>query len=297
MLKETVCCLIVTYNIGSDFYKCYDAIKGQVDEVVIIDNGSEQETIQVLKNIQKDEDVHVIYNSTNLGISVALNLGVKYAKNKGYEWVLTMDNDSEATEDMVNAMLNIYDNLNESEQEKVVSLFPCYVEKGFNIEDALNRKSELHNPKFNYIKEEITSGNLVKTFVFDKIGYFNESLFIDYVDHEFCLKLLKNEYKLVQVEGAILLHSLGSSVKRKTLFGEISYTNHSAIRRYYITRNRLYIWNKYKDIDEEFIKMDKSASVKEFVKILIYEEHKIEKIKMMIKGIKDYKSDVFGKLK
>lgn len=297
MPKDTVCCLIVTYNIGCQFYDCYNAIKGQVNEVVIIDNGSEQETIQVLKDVEKLENVHIIYNPTNLGISVALNQGVRYAKDKCYEWILTMDNDSEATEDMVKLMLDIYDNLNEIEKEKVVSLFPSYLEKGFNLEGALNEKSDLNNCKFNYVKQEITSGNLVKAFVFDKIGNFNEKLFIDYVDHEFCLRLLENEYKLIKLEGAILLHSLGSSVERKTLLGSISYTNHSAIRRYYITRNRLYIWKNYKDIDREFIKMDKSASVKEFVKILIYEEHRVEKIRMIIKGIKDYKNNIFGKIK
>lgn len=40
-----ICAIIVTYNTGNNLYDCFNAIKNQVQEVIIVDNGSNCETI------------------------------------------------------------------------------------------------------------------------------------------------------------------------------------------------------------------------------------------------------------
>ena len=46
-----------------------------------------------------------VFNSENLGIAKALNQGIEIAIKEKFEWVITMDNDSIATENMIDNML------------------------------------------------------------------------------------------------------------------------------------------------------------------------------------------------
>ena len=92
-------------------------------------------------------------------------------------------------------------------------------------------------------------------------------------------------------------HSLGESQSVKSIFGKFNTSNHSALRRYYMTRNRFYIWEKYKDLNSFTLNRDKKLFKKEFIKIILGEKDKVNKIKMVFKGYKDYKKGIRGKLK
>ncbi|GFP73971.1 glycosyltransferase family 2 protein [Clostridium fungisolvens] len=295
-MYNDVCCVIVTYNIGNDFLKCFNSIVDQVKNVVIVDNGSDSETISMLKALEGKERVKIIYNDENLGIATALNIGVKYAEECGTEWVLTMDNDSISTLNMVDSMINVYNHLNEDKKKKVVSITPRHIETGYTEISEGDKISELQNNEFVEIDVCITSGNLVKTSVFREVNYFEDKLFIDSVDFDFCFKLKQKGYELIQTKGAKLLHKCGDATEKEILFFKTGYTNHSYLRRYYMTRNRFYLWNKYKDIDSRFIKNDKRAFCTEIVKVILLEKDKKIKLKMIIKGIKDYRNNIYGKI-
>lgn len=290
MNKNNICCVIVSYNIGKKIYKCYDSISKQVDRIIIVDNGSDKNTVNVLKELSKNKNTIIIFNDENLGIATALNQGAKIAIKENYKWLLTMDNDSIASNKMIENMILSYNELNSEEKQNIVSIFPNHIEEKFA--DDYNYYNE---DKKEYIEYEITSGNLIKLDVLSKIGFWNENLFIDYVDYELCLRLSINDYKMLKVNNSILIHNLGNSVKKRFLNKTIIVGNHSFIRRYYITRNRLFIWKKYKKYNSLFVKNDKNKFVKEIFIILLYEEYKIKKIKMIIKGIKDYKINKYGK--
>lgn len=294
MEQNSICCVIVTYNIGKQFLSCFNAIKNQVDRVVIIDNGSDYETIKVLKNIELINEAVIIYNSDNKGIAAALNKGVEFALDNNYEWLLTMDNDSIASENMVESMLNTYNCLEEKHKKGIVSIFPTYLERAF-LENS-DKKSNNKASKYHFVNMEITSGNLLKVSVFNKVEKFIEDLFIDYVDHEFCLRLLDNGYKLIQAEEAFLFHRLGESGEKKVLGFRITYTNHSPLRLYYITRNSLYTWSKYYKDFPKIVIRDIIFYIRKTLKILFYEEKKKDKFEMIFKGVKDYKKKKFGKL-
>lgn len=295
MKKNSVCCVIVTYNIGKDFYKCFNSIIDQVEHIIVIDNGSDQTTVNVLKKLEKEYDITVIFNSKNEGIAKALNLGVKYAISNKYEWILTMDNDSEATPSMIATMLNSY-NYARNYSENIISIFPEYKEKAFYDKSSLTTSIK-QNIMYSFIDVEITSGNLVKSDIFKRVGLFKEEYFIDYVDHEFCLRLLANGYKMIRAEGAILLHELGNSKKVKIFGKELIYTNHNNVRRYYITRNRMDVWKIYGKCKFDFCKKDKYGLIKDIFKIILFEKDKIIKIKYIFLGIRHYKKNIFGELR
>ena len=290
-MKDKVCCAIVTYNCDEKFMDTFNSVIKQVDKVVIIDNGSNKKTLDMLNNLKLNYDIKLILCNDNIGIAAALNKGIKYAEENNYYWILTLDHDSILDQNMVKNLLETYYNLSQIERKKVVSLLPRYIEAGLDIDEQLKEKKD----DISYVIGGITSGNLVKLSCFKDIGLFDEKLFIDFVDFDFCFRVREKGYEIIEVSKALLFHTVGNVKEAKFLWKNIIYSNHSAIRRYYITRNRRYCWERYKDIASDFIKADKDNDWREIVKIVLYEDHKYSKIKMVIRGILDYKRNKFGK--
>jgi rhamnosyltransferase len=291
ILLKTACAVIVSYNCDEKILEGIDAIKNQVDFIAVIDNGSDAKSIDILKKADCSR-MEIIYNSSNMGIAYALNQGIRYAKKMNCNWIVTLDQDSIATKGMINEMFEVYYSFPEQYREKVVSLVPVHIEQ--RIYDA--DQKTFNNIKYEEVLTEITSGNLLKTDLFDKIGYFEEKLFIDCVDNEFCLRICKNGYKIIKVNASVLIHNLGDTEMRKFFNKKAYYTNHSFIRRYYITRNRCYIWSLYNDSFPEWVKIDRTAALKDLMTIILFEKDKFLKLKMILKGYFDCKSGNFGKI-
>ena len=117
MNNNLILCVVVSYNPDISIKKCIKAIYNQVDEIVIVDNGSSKNS-DIINLFNNDPKINVIFNDKNLGIACALNKGVKYALKNKYKWILTMDQDSEATTDMINKMLSSYNKLSQQYKGK-----------------------------------------------------------------------------------------------------------------------------------------------------------------------------------
>lgn len=286
-----VAAIIVSYNPDSNLFDSINLLLNQVEKVIIVDNGSKEKYVKYIKSINEDK-IEIILNKENLGVATALNIGVRKALENGYEWILTMDQDSKASPDMVKKMFNVYNSINREERKDILSIFPNFVDERIqSIEENSNMNS------YEYVDADITSGNLLRKEVFEKVGFFDDSLFIDMVDTDYCMRLNELGIKMIRISGAILNHSIGNSKQVKKLFGTFNTSNHSATRRYYMTRNRFYTWNKYKNLNSFTLNRDKKLFKKEFVKIILGEDDKLNKVKMVLKGYKDYKNGVRGKLK
>lgn len=289
---NSVLAVIVTYNVDEKFKVRIERLKDKVEEIVVVDNGSNETTIEMLKTLQ---GLNVIYLKENMGIAYALNRGIEYGISKGYKWILTLDHDSIVTQNMISKMLQCYNDLDETLKSKTAMLVPVHIEEK---ESTNERQYEMNIEKgYNEVLTEITSGALTKTDVYKSMGLYDEKLFIDLVDHDYCLRLNKNGLKVIQVKDAILVHNLGESTKKNFLGLKFTPTNHSALRRYYMTRNRMHIWNKYKNEFPQWVSVDKRRFITENIKIVLFEADKLNKLKFIKKGISDYKNNKFGNFK
>lgn len=289
---NSVLAVIVTYNVDEKFKVRIERLKDKVEEIVVVDNGSNETTIEMLKTLQ---GLNVIYLKENMGIAYALNRGIEYGISKGYKWILTLDHDSIVTQNMISKMLQCYNDLDETLKSKTAMLVPVHIEEK---ESTNEQQYEMNIEKgYNEVLTEITSGALTKTDVYKSMGLYDEKLFIDLVDHDYCLRLNKNGLKVIQVKDAILVHNLGESTKKNFLGLKFTPTNHSALRRYYMTRNRMHIWNKYKNEFPQWVSVDKRRFITENIKIVLFEADKLNKLKFIKKGISDYKNNKFGNFK
>ena len=283
---NSVAAVIITYNVENDFKKRINKLKGKVDEIIVVDNGSKDKTISMLKELERETTI--IYLEENKGIAYALNKGINYSIKKGYNWILTLDHDSIITDDMIKNMLNCYESFDEDFKEKVAMLVPIHVEEKEYKSNA-SSITQVSSVSYMEVLTEITSGALTKAEIYKNIGMYDERLFIDLVDHDYCLYLNKKGFKIIQVKSAILIHNLGESVKKSLLGLKMTPTNHSPLRRYYMSRNRHYIWDKYKNDFPKWVLKDKRRFITENLKIILFEDSKIEKFKYIKNGIKDYK--------
>ncbi len=270
-----VLCGIVLYN--PDIERLINNIssaKNQTDKVLLIDNCSSNIDI-IEKYYKNDNKIIIIKNESNMGIASALNQIVEFAKKRDYEWVLTLDQDSICDNNMVSNMM-LY-----SDMDKIGILCPITLDKN-NYTSDMNR-----NLQTSEMEWCITSGSLINV-INTKMCKFDDKMFIDMVDYDFSLQVRNNGLKIIRVYNAVLFHRLGD-LSIKKLFGKrIEITNHSPIRRYYYVRNSYYLINKWK-YDIKSKKFLKKKIKKLFFKILLFENRKIAKIKMMKKGKKDSK--------
>lgn len=273
---------IVLYN--PDFDKLSNNIYHilpQVSLLILVDNGS-TDFEYVYKKYVNDEKIHIIRNEQNLGISKALNQIMHYSLENNISWTLTLDQDSVCSENLIKTYLPYI------ELDQIAIISPTIID--INTKSQLEGNGDLvdeekNKEKFSYITRCITSGSLTNTAIWKLLNGFDENMFIDYVDFEYCSNVITHGYKIIKVYSALMYHELGHASKVR-IFNKNCYTyNHSPQRSYYYARNVIYYIRKY----------SKSAGVKKeiyllvkwaFLKIL-FEKQKIKKCNAIRKGIID----------
>jgi rhamnosyltransferase len=270
-------------------------LRDQVDEILIVDNGSSLPSQTILHELRNDPKVTVTYLPENLGIAAALNIGARYAQSAGYEWLATFDQDSQASPMMIATMLQAYAHYPTKEQ--VASLSPRYQNQptGQIVTSRPKTTDDITLP-YVEVSEVVTSGNLLKLSIFKQVGGFNESLFIDYVDTEFCLRCALNGYQILEVKDAYLLHHLGNSI-HISIFGKVkTVTNHNSLRRYYIARNAVYLYKNWFFKNNKWVRHD-SLKLLKTIAMVCFEQEKTRKLSAMLRGVIDGLRGKMGPLK
>ena len=266
--------VVVLYNPEQDIIENINSYLGQIDYLFIIDN-SENLNPSLIEFSKNRKKVEYIFNNRNLGVAAALNIGAKKALKSGFAYLLTMDQDSKAPTNLVECLLNTA-----KVDENIGIVSPLHSNKyGTHIK---------HNDDICNVTTVMTSGNLLSLDVFKKVGDFCDEFFIDYVDIEFCIRLNYKNYKIVRLNNVVLEHNEADIFEKKFFSKKFYPTNNAPFRWYYKTRNLLYLRKKYKRIFPSPLKTEYNVYLRNILKIIIFEEQKIIKIKMILIGIKDF---------
>lgn len=270
MKNETVLAGIVTYNPNMERLKLnLDAIYNQVSVVAIIDNGSKN-IEKILSLTDRYDNIEVVCNASNRGIAAALNQIGDLAAAKKKEFFITLDQDSIADCSLATELyLSFFD-------ETVGAACPY-----------INRKNDfIANDERKKVKVAITSGEMVRTSVWEEIGGFWEYLFIDEVDHEFSYQIRQRGYTIIQTNTVAINHIIGEPLSKKVLGHQFNPTNHSAFRRYYIARNDVIMKHLFPEEKEPFPHRY-IMLMRIVISILFCEQAKASKIGAIFRGIRD----------
>lgn len=250
------------------------AIKPQVDEVIVIDNASKNQ--EEIASLCKNEKVHFVLNETNMGISYALNQMFVFAKENGAQWCITLDQDSISPSDLVKTASLFLNN------ESVGQIVPQILEHNTKETPSLGTKS--NGKEFQEVNKSITSAAITNVTVWEKIGGFDDRLFIDYVDFDYAIRLKLNGFKIIRMNQVYLDHELGESTYKSFLGLKVRVANHSSFRKFYICRNIvIYIrrYHKHISVLAELLRLAKTIAL-----VLLFEVNKLEKLKACMRGIK-----------
>lgn len=253
--------IVLNFNGKEDTRDCLDSLKSLIAdrgsvEIVVVDNGSTDGSVEAIKKqiLGSKFPVHLIENQENLGFAGGNNVGIKFALEKGADFVLILNNDTFVDPNLVGQLLRVA-----GPDKKAGVLGPkIYFASGFEYHQGRYKPSDLgkviwyaggktdwENILFSHRGvDEVDQGQydqveetgfvtgcamLVKKEVFEKIGFFEERYFAYLEDVDFCERAKKAGFKLVYAPSAFLWHKIARTS------GGIG----SEVQDYYLTRNRL----------------------------------------------------------
>ena len=272
---------VVLYNPDEGVVDNIKTYASGVDEVFAVDNSDEPNAPLLDRITALGENVTVIPMHGNQGIAAALNRGLQEASRRGYGYILTMDEDSYFTDDTLQRYKDKAEALFASD-EKVIQV---------GIHNSGDKDDDLvvNNETPDWL---ITSGSIMRVEDSLAVGGFLEKLFIDEVDREFCYRAADRGYSFRRVLDLTMQHNLGSPIRGKIFGREFEAMGHSKIRKYYIFRNCTYVMKTYPRTRKPY----RHFLFATWLKTILVEDDKMNKLKYMRMGRRDAKRGRFGRL-
>lgn len=283
---SSICGVVVTYRPAASVVDNLRAMLRECGRLIVVDNGS-PESARVL--ITQVDGVEVIALGENQGIATALNKGMARAAASGAEWVVTFDQDSLPQPGFVPELLAT------AQRIPGVALVGPFIQ-----EEAVGEKVRWVMPhprcplffsRVPCLGEDlpdvtmvITSGALTSVEAWRRAGGFEDKLFIDFVDTDFCLRLRSAGWRVAVSSRARLVHHLGKREARE-MMGKVFFpTHHEPIRHYYIARNRVLMVGRHGWRHPHWLMFECAAVLMWIFRVLVFEHRRGRKIKAMLLG-------------
>ncbi len=270
--------VVILYNPPKEIFSNIRSYIDSIDYLYVFDNSSIGNDYLPEKYHHKSRYIH---SGENNGIAKCLNQAINLAKNDNFNYLLTMDQDSSFDENDLNEYLGL---VNNEINHEFISMFGIrYYAKKENTENQTTYNQLL-----------ITSGSIINLKIASSIDGFDENLFIDGVDTEFCLKSFKNGLKTVLYPQICLKHLLGEEINVISPFLKKETRKlHNPLRLYYIVRNHLYLRKKYRNLR---FKLKSSDIINELKNCLFYGGQTLKYTRAILMAIRDVNRCQLGKL-
>ena len=175
-------------------------------ECIVVNDGSIDNTVEVLENLKTKYESLIIINKENAGLSAARNSGLKVANG---DYIAFLDADDYWLKDKIKNQINVF---NKNQTVKIVHTNFC-VNNNNKIEK--NSSLTLNNDQYELLSRNSIWGSassvMIKKEVFHKVGYFDCSLRSS-EDHDYWFRCVVEGYKFYFVnkfDVIITLHSSG----------------------------------------------------------------------------------------
>jgi rhamnosyltransferase len=280
--------LVTLYNPDVKFFAAnLSSYIDQVSLVIICDNSDcndKAEEIGVLAS--RYRNVSLLNLGGNKGIAVAQNIGARYAIQRGWSYLIEMDQDSELPSNYVKKIASSYCQLVDAGIQ-VGGIGPLAVKAG---DEFIYHKRK---PDIGLVSVEktLSSGFFYSTDAYKKIGPKYEELFIDYVDWEWCWRARSLGFAIYIDTNLKISHMLGEG-HRRFLLWKVGMP--APIRHYYQYRNSLHLL-RFSHIP---LRWRLSRIIVNLVKFPIYalfSKQGMLRTKYILKGVIDFSSGNLGK--
>jgi GT2 family glycosyltransferase len=222
--QPRVSIIILTWNRVEDIVGCLDSfsvLEYPNYEVIVVDNASEDETVPTVR--ERYSWATLIVNDDNLGYVGGNNVGIRYALEKGTDYVFILNSDTKVTPDVLSQLVQV------AESDPHIAICGAknlLMEDGHFTWGAYGRLT--WGPmlvktvgRFEPDRPEITepmdvdwvigNGCLMRASVLNEIGLFDEAFFQVHEDVDWCTRAHEAGHRVVYVPRAAFFHKGASS--------------------------------------------------------------------------------------
>jgi len=239
--------LIVNWNQPNLTIDCIKSLKSQdyeLAEIIVVDNGSSDQSIKLIKN--EYEDIDIIQNNKNLGFAAGVNIGLKAAFKRGADFAFLINNDAYLSKDTISTLMH--------HENKKISLYApmiFYADQPniiWSIGGKLNKLILEYSKDFRGKKDP---GNLPEIIYCDfvtgcclliprdlikNVGLLDQSnFFMYYEDADWCNRIRNSGLNIAVISNAKAWHKISMS----------SGGSNSQFERYWMARSSVLYFRKH----------------------------------------------------
>lgn len=253
--SNAVSLIIVNYNASECIVACVLSALNQVDEVIVVDNASSDDSLAQLEAVFRgDRRLKIVRNRANLGFAAGCNIG---AQASASSYLFFLNPDCVLTADSVKRLLRVLHN------DPDVGMVGGFLVNPDGTEQAGGRRAiptpwrsfvravglscfadrwprlffdfHLHKQPLptHPIEVEATSGAcmLIRRTAMQDIGHWDEGYFLHCEDLDLSMTLRGKGWKIMFVPDARIVHDKGSCSRSRPIF--VEWHKHRGMMRFY----------------------------------------------------------------
>ncbi|WP_431824476.1 glycosyltransferase family 2 protein [Burkholderia sp. F1] len=286
--------LVILYHPTDAQLAALDALRRASDALLVVDNSPQPDARA--RDVCARDGIALLHHGNRDGIAGAFNAGLAALFRERVDAVALFDQDSTVPDAYFPVMRDVCAGLAPRAflagprifDENARSFLPELSTNGITLR-RLHIEPGAAMQRCAFL---ISSGCVVSRDAYDALGPFDETLFIDHVDTEYCFRALARNVPLYVVPSLVQQHRIGA--KRRHAFGPFAMTsmNHPWQRRYYSARNAVQLGIQY-GLRFPVAIVPNLLTLWQIVQIVLLERDKRAKLGGIALGIAD---GLFGRL-
>lgn len=219
--------IVLNFNGGEKVIECLRSLEQESSlpaKIVVVDNGSEDGSLEMIKKNKVSEKIKIIENKKNLGFAAGNNVGIRYALKKGAHAVLLLNQDTVAEKGFLRPLLE-----NPADIVAPVIRFKrkgkwiydyggkinWWLGRSWHLEFSTSREVDFATTIRGDVLDYVSGcAMLIKRPVLEKIGFLDEKFFLYFEDVDFCLRAKQAGFKIAVEPKSMVLHKLAEREKR-----------------------------------------------------------------------------------
>lgn len=203
-------------------------------QAAVFDNSETPALRSAVRAACESNRVAYLSAGTNVGTAGALNSFVLAALASGVEWLLYLDQDSEVSADYSERLASSIVAANAYGQVALV---------GSRLVTKLASDRPPEGGRFRFTRYMIASGTAMNVAALASVDGFDESMKLDVVDHEICLRLRVHGWRLMIDTSRTLNHEIGTD--GQSVVSNLEVAKHPLWRRRLMWRNSVVLCRRY----------------------------------------------------
>ena len=253
-----ICAIVVTFNRINFLERCLGALLSQIiplDKIIVVDNCSTDNTIQVLKDrwLPLHKKIELVSLKENLGGAGGFYTGMsKGVEEKIFDYFWLMDDDGFPSKNCLEQLLPYAHNnrvvgpVVATDSCDDMLCFPVRIPGTVRI---LTTLTEFQEQFKNIVTDMLLpfNGTLIPSNIIKIIGFPRKEYFIWGDEIEYSLRIKKYKFEIATIPDAVFHHPRFSNAGTPMLFGKLRFNNPSQdLKLYCLVRNASKTYLDYK---------------------------------------------------